>query len=112
MATTVHSYPIPEGAKFTCKLPKGAKVVQAAFGVTPQAVVGGLMGPDGKPMAKNAMKEVLIFMVLLDPEQPPYDYSFEIVGDDAIMEGMVYRTTVFSRGMGRFVHVFQSRDED
>jgi hypothetical protein len=111
MATVIHSYPIPEGTKFSCKLPKGASVVRAEFAVTPQTIVGGLMSADGKPLAKGAMKEVLILMVRLDPEQPMRDYSFEIVPDDVAMEEMDYKASVFARGIGGFVHVFQSRDK-
>jgi len=108
MATVIHPYPIPEGRKFTCNLPKGAVVVRAEFGFTPQTVVGGIIDAAGKPLAKPAMKEILMFFVQLDPLAPVQEYSFDIVLNDEPVEGSVYRTSVFSRGLNNFMHVFQS----
>jgi hypothetical protein len=113
MSTVIHTYPVPEGSKFTCNLPRGAAVVRAEFAVTPKQVVGGIMGADNKPLVKAAMQEVLLLFVRLDPKAPMQEYSFLIVPDDVpVEEGMGYKASVFSRGLNRFVHVFQSLDPE
>jgi hypothetical protein len=108
MATLIHAYPVPDGRKFSCKLPKGAIAVRAEFGFSQQAVVGGIIDTAGKPLAKPAMKEILMLFIQLDPSAPMQEYSFDIALDDEPVEGSVYRTSVFSRGLNRFIHVFQS----
>ena len=110
MSRVIHTYPVPEGSKFTCNLPRGATVVRAEFAVTPKQIVSGIMGADNKPLAKAAMQAILLLFVLLDPEAPMQEYSFEIVPDDRPVEEMDYKASVFSRGLNHFVHIFQSLD--
>lgn len=103
MAKAVHTYPVPDGDAFTCKLPEGAVVVRAEYARlhTP----GGVVGLDGKPPEPQVK---LMLFVCFDTEAEPREYTFRVVPDDCPVEDMDYRVSAVLPSAG-FFHVFQSR---